>query len=198
MERNLDSQIFRVIEEMEDYISNCKGVFMSSEKIQVNREQMEEYLRDLKRKAPEEIAQYRKIIRNQEQILNDAKMRAEQLIAQTEAQTDEMVSENEVMRRAYAQADEVVRMAQEQAQNLVDSAAMEANELRAAASQYMEDVMIYLENVIAASTKAASDQYGSLINTLNSYADKIKGDHKQLHPEEAAVVPQEMVQGTEE
>ncbi len=198
MERKLDSQIFQIIDEMEDYISNCKGVFMSSEKIQVNREVMEEYLRDLKRKAPDEIEKYRKIIRKQEEILNDAKSRAEQLIAQTEAQTDEMVSENEVMRRAYAQADEVVRMAQEQAQMLVDSAAMEANELRAAASQYMEEVMIYLENVIAASTKAANDQYGSLINTLNSYADKIKGDHRQLHPEEVEMVTEEIVQETQE
>jgi len=198
MERKLDSQIFQVIDSMEDYLSNCKGVFMSSDKIQVNRDVMDEYIRDLKRKAPEEIEQYRKVIRRQEQILNDAKARAEQLIAQTEAQTDEMVSENEVMRRAYAQADDIVKMAQEQAQLLVDSAANEANELRAAASQYMEEVMVYLESVIGASAKAAHEQYGSLINTLNSYGEKIKGDHRQLHPEENEAIPQNMVEETEE
>lgn len=199
MERKLDSQIFQVIDEMEDYISNCKSVFMSTDKIVVHRETIENFIHNLKRKAPDEIEKYRKIIRNQEAILEDAKNRAQHLIDKTVAQTDEMVSENEVMRRAYAQADEVVRMANDQAQQIVDSAAVEANELRAAASQYMEEVMIYLENVLTASTKAANDQYGSLINTLSSYTDKIREDRKQLHPDDAtAEVLTEQPQETQE
>lgn len=183
MERKVNSKIISTIDEMDDFISNCKFVFMSTEKIQVNRETMEEYLRELRKNVPEEIAQYQKVISNQEAILSNAKKKAQDLIDQTVARTDAMVSENEVMKRAYDQADEIVRLAQDQAQGIVDTAANEANELRAAATQYMEDVMVYIESVLSASTKAAQDQYTSLINTLNSYTDKIKEDHKQLHPD---------------
>ncbi len=180
----MESQIFLVIDEMEEYVSNCKGKFMSSTEIICNREKMEEFLRDLRRKAPEEIDKCRKIIARQEAIFSDAKSRAQKLLDESAIQSDELVSQNEIMRRAYEQADEVILMAKNQAQSIVDSAQAEANEIRSATSQYMEDVMVYLENFFSASSKEVSDNYSRLLNTLNSYAERIHDDHMQLHPEE--------------
>ncbi|MBQ3899677.1 MAG: vacuolar family H+-ATPase subunit H [Lachnospiraceae bacterium] len=185
----MDSQIFQVIDEMEEYVSNCKGKFMSSTEIVCNRDKMEEFLRDLRRKAPEEIDKCRKIIARQEAIYSDAKTRAKKLLDDSVVQSDELVSENVIMRRAYEQADEVILMAKNQAQNIVDTATAQANELRDAATQYMEDVMVYLENIFDSSSKQATDHYTALINTLNTYAANIREDHKQLHPEEAQVAP---------
>jgi F0F1-type ATP synthase membrane subunit b/b' len=184
MDRKIDSQIFQVIDEMEDYLAGCKSRFMSQNDIIVDREAMEEFIRDLRRKAPDEIQRYRKIIKNQEEILEDARVKAQGLIDNAMAQTDELLSQHEIMRRAYEQADEVIRMANDQAQSIVDSAAGEANMLRNAATEYMEDVMNYLENIITASSSSASIQYNNLISTLNQYGDKIRSDHKQLHPDQ--------------
>ncbi len=189
----MDSQIFQVIDEMEEYISNCKGKFMSSTEIVCNRDKMEEFLRDLRRKAPEEIDKCRKIIARQEAIYTDAKTRAKKLLDDSVVQSDELVSENVIMRRAYEQADEVILMAKNQAQNIVDTATQQANELRDAATQYMEDVMVYLENIFDSSSKACTDHYTGLINTLNTYANNIREDHKQLHPEEIEMVAEETV-----
>ncbi len=187
----MESQIFLVIDEMEEYVSNCKGKFMSSTEIICNREKMEEFLRDLRRKAPEEIDKCRKIIARQEAIFSDAKSRAQKLLDESAIQSDELVSQNEIMRRAYEQADEVILMAKNQAQSIVDSAQAEANEIRSATSQYMEDVMVYLENFFSASSKEVSDNYSRLLNTLNSYAERIHDDHMQLHPEEVEANPEE-------
>lgn len=182
MEIKINSKIINTISDIEKYIDECKPVpFTNGKKIQVECEVMENYLRELNKNVPEEVARYQKVISNQEAILNGAREKAQNLINQAVAQTDAMVSENEVMKRAYDQADEIVRLAQDQAQGIVDTAASEANGLREAATQYMEDVMVYIENVLAASTKAAQDQYTGLINTLTTYTDKIKEDHKQLH-----------------
>ena len=187
----MDSQIFQVIDEMEEYVSNCKGKFMSSTEIICNRDQMEEFLRDLRRKAPAEIEKYRKVIARQEEILSDAKNKAQKLIDDTMAQTDELLSQNEIMRRAYEQADEIVRMANEQAQVIVDNATIEANNLKSGATQYMEEIMVYLENIFTSSSNTLNDQYGNLINTLNMYGDKVREDHKQLYPKESAQVQSE-------
>ena len=192
----MDSQIFQVIDEMEEYVSNCKGKFMSSTEIICNRDQMEEFLRDLRRKAPAEIEKYRKVIARQEEILSDAKNKAQKLIDDTMAQTDELLSQNEIMRRAYEQADEIVRMANEQAQVIVDNATIEANGLKSSATQYMEEIMVYLENVFTSSSNTLNDQYGNLINTLNMYGDKVREDHKQLYPKEGA--PAQSEAGTEQ
>ena len=180
----MDSQIFQVIDEMEEYVSNCKGKFMSSTEIICNRDQMEEFLRDLRRKAPAEIEKYRKVIARQEEILSEAKNKAQKLIDDTMAQTDELLSQNEIMRRAYEQADEIVRMANEQAQVIVDNATIEANGLKTGATQYMEEVMVYLENIFTSSSNTLNDQYSNLINTLNMYGDKVRDDHKQLYPKD--------------
>ncbi len=182
----MESQIFGVIDEMEEYISNCKGKMFSSTEIICNRDKMEEFLRELRRKAPEEIEQCRKVIARKEAIYSDAKEKAEKLMNETMVQSDELVSQNQIMRRAYTQADEVIVMAKNQAQSIVDNATSEANEIRNATTRYMEDVMIYLENFLDSSIKDIDDNYSKLLSTVNAYAERIRSDHMQLHPEETA------------
>ena len=70
------SRIEQIIEEIEEYIDNCKPQTFSSSKIIVNREEMEELLNELRVKTPEEIKRYQKIISNKEAILADAQAKA--------------------------------------------------------------------------------------------------------------------------
>ena len=95
-----------------------------------------------------------------------------------------MINEHEVMQQAHARADEIIKMAQEKAQATVDKAMNEANAARAAAAQYMDEGMGYLENIIFRATQSASTHYESLIGELNKYGETVKNDRKQLHPEE--------------
>lgn len=180
----MSSRIEQIIDEIEDYIDNCKPKLLSNTEIIVNKEEIDELLRELRMKTPDEIKRYQKVISNKEAILNDARAKAEALVAEATKQTNELISEHEIMQQAYARADEVVKMAQEQAQTIVDNAMIEANAARTAAAQYMDDVMGYLENIITSSTQSAASNYESLIGSLNHYSEIIKNDRKQLHPEE--------------
>lgn len=194
----MSSRIEQLIDEIEEYIDSCKPKFMSNTDIIVNKEEMDELLRELRMNTPDEIKRYQKIISNKEAILNDARTKAEALVNEATRQTNELISEHEIMQKAYARADEVVKMAHEQAQNIVDSATIEANTVRSATAQYMEDVMNYLENVITASTQSATANYESLISSLNHYGDMIKNDRKQLHPDEDADMIVETLDESEE
>lgn len=180
----MSSRIEQLIDEIEAYIDSCKPKFMSDTKIVVDKEEIDELLRELRMKTPDEIKRYQKIISNKEAILADARKKADTLIAAATEQTQALVSEHEIMQQAYARADEVVKMAQEQAQNIVDSATIEANSVRTAAAQYMDDMMSYLDNLISSSTQAAGANYENLLNSLNYYGNVIRNDRKQLHPEE--------------
>ncbi len=180
----MNSRIEQLIDEIEEYIDNCKPKFMSNTEIIVNKEEIDELLRELRMKTPDEIKRYQKIISNKEAILNDARAKAEALVNEATRQTNELISEHEIMREAYAQADEVVKMANEQAQNIVDSAMIEANSIRTEMTRYMDDVMNYLENILTSSAQSASTHYEQLISSLNHYNEIIRNDHKQLHPEE--------------
>ena len=186
MERKMESQIFGVIDELEQYISECKPKLLSSTEIYVEKEVIQGYIDDLRRKAPEEIARYQKIISNQDSILDNARKMADGLIEKATAQTDEMLSQNEILKKAYEQADAVTQQTMADAQMILDNATNEANACREAAMGYMEDVMNYVEGLLSSSSRTVSDQYDALHNALNSKLQAVKADHESLRASKAA------------
>ena len=178
----MSSRIEQLIDEIEEYIDSCKPKFMSNTEIIVNKDEIDELIRELRMKTPDEIKRYQKIISNKEAILNDA--RAEALINEATVHTNELINEHEIMQQAYAQANEVVTMASKQAQEILDNATIEANNVRTAAMQYMDDMLAHLENIIVSSTQSATTNYESLISSLNQYRDVIQSNRSELHPAE--------------
>ena len=72
----MSSRIEQIIEEIEEYIDSCKFQPLSTTKIIVNKDQMDELLRELRMKTPDEIKRYQKIIANKDAILADARVTA--------------------------------------------------------------------------------------------------------------------------
>ena len=134
----MSSRIEQVIDEIESFISECKYQTFSNTNIIVDKDRMDELLRDLRLRTPEEIKKYQKIISNKERILQDARDKADAMLSMAQAETVRMVDENEIMQQAYAQAGEVVKQATEQAQQIVDMATVEANNVRQSAMEYIK------------------------------------------------------------
>ena len=65
----MSSRIEQIIEEIEEYVESCKYQPLSTTKIIVNKEEIEELLRELRLKTPDEIKRYQKIISNKDAIL---------------------------------------------------------------------------------------------------------------------------------
>ena len=76
----MSSKIEQLIDEIEEYIDGCKPQFMSSTNIIVNKDEIEELLRELRMRTPEEIKRYQKIISNKDAILADAQAKADAII----------------------------------------------------------------------------------------------------------------------
>jgi len=210
---NSINKIEQVISDIENYLANCKGKLLSSTEVIVNREQMEEMLQELRRKTPDEIKQYQKIIANKEAILADAAERADAMKAEAEQQAralleqaavehNQMISEHEVMLRAQARADEFVNMAMNKAQGIIDNATIEANALKDAANHYMEDVLEHLAKIISSANQSANtnytrcmqsneDSFKKLITSLTEYENIIQDNIKQLHPDDEGETQEE-------
>jgi vacuolar-type H+-ATPase subunit H len=178
----MSSRIEQLIDEIEEYIDSCKPQFMSGTNIIVNKEEMEDLLRELRMKTPEEIKRYQKIISNQEAILNDARAKADKMLSDAQAQTTKLLSENEIMQQAYEQANAVVGDATMQAQAILDNATMEANQLRAAAVQYMDDMLAQVDQILMSATQVAADNYENLANSMNQYRNIIASNRDELRP----------------
>ena len=62
----MSSRIEQIIGEIEEYVESCKFQPLSTTKIVVNKEEIEELLRELRLKTPDEIKRYQKIINNKD------------------------------------------------------------------------------------------------------------------------------------
>lgn len=187
----MSSRIEQLIDEIEEYIESCKYQPLSTTKIIVNKEEIDELLRELRKKTPEEIRRYQKIISNKEAILNDAREKAQALINEATEHTTELINEHEIMQQAYAQANEVVQLATRQAQDIVDQAMMEANAVRKSAMQYVDGMMENVENIIEKAIEISNAHYGNLVNDLTSLNDVVSGNRAEFQAQNAGMDEEE-------
>lgn len=180
----MSSRIEQLIDELEEYIESCKPKFMSNSEIIVNKDEIDELLRELRMRTPEEIKRYQKIISNKEAILNDARSKAQALIDEATVHTNELISEHEIMQQAYAQANGIVATAAKQAREILDKATMEANELRTQASRYTEDRLSELDSIVSSAIQSANTDYDRLLGSLSQYRDLIQSNLQSLRPAE--------------
>ena len=186
----MSSRIEQIIEEIEEYVESCKYQPLSTTKIVVNKEELEELLRELRMKTPDEIKRYQKIISNKDAILADAQAKADAVIAETKTQIQDMVKESEVMQQAYAQANEIVNSANQQAQAIIDSATADANNLRLSAISYTDEMMANLEQLIHGTMENANARYNELAQTYNAFAQSLQSAADVVSENRSELAPQ--------
>lgn len=179
----MSSRIEQVIGEIEDYIADCKYQTFSNTNIIVEKERIDELLRDLRMRTPDEIKRYQKIISNKEAILQDAREKADAMLQVAQAETDRMVGENEIMQQAFAQAGEVTRQATEQAQQIIDMATIEANNIRQSAMEYTYSQLQMMQDIITSAIGIAEANYGELVSRLRECEGIINNNRSQLYPQ---------------
>lgn len=188
----MSSRIEQIIEEIEEYIDrDCKFQPLSTTKIIVNKEHLDELLRELRMKTPDEIKRYQKIIANRDAILADAQAKADAMYEEAQVQTSELVSEHEIMQQAYAQANEIVTQATAQAQEIIDSATEDANTIRIGAMQYANDLLANAESIIGHTLDSYATKYEGLISSLQECYEMVHANRAELQmPVEEEQYPQ--------
>lgn len=174
------SRIEQLISEIEEYIDSCKFQPLSTTRIIVNKEELDELLVELRLRIPDEIKQYQKIISNQEAILSDARSKADALLADANAQTNELVNEHEIMQKAYAHANEIIEQANMQAQSIIDSAVADANNIRQGSIQYTDDMLKSLQTIINHSMEGAQGRFDAFLSSMKSSYDIVSSNRQEL------------------
>ncbi len=181
----MSSRIEQIIEEIEEYVDSCKYQPLSTTKIVVNKEEIEELLRELRLKTPDEIKRYQKIISNKDAILEDAQAKADALLADAQAKAQELVTQHEIMQKAYVQANETINAANRQAQEIVDSATQDANSIRLSSITYTDDMMATIASILSQTLEDAGGKYRVFIEALQNCLDVVNQNRQELAPQTA-------------
>ncbi len=202
------SKIETLIDEIEEYIDNCKpAAFSGNRKITVDKEELDELLSELRQSAPEEIKRYQKIISNQEAILDDATRQAQtmvseatrqseimvseaeknskDMVAQAESKTQELLNEHEIIQQAYARANDIIESANEEGQQIVDKAVSDANNIRMSAIRYTDDMLKSLQNIISHTMDGTRNHFEALSRALESSYEVVTSNRRELSGEDA-------------
>ena len=155
------SRIEQIIEEIEEYVESCRYQPLSTTKIVVNKEELEELLRELRLKTPDEIKRYQKIISNKDAILADA------------------------------QANETVNTANQQAQGILDSAQQDANNIRMSAISYTDDMLANLSQIMGNALADVGERYSNFVGSLQSCYDIVNKNRSELSPQGSVDLPSE-------
>lgn len=157
-----------VMNEIEDFLNSCKTTALSSNKLIVPRDQFDDLFADLRVKIPAEIDRCKKIMRNKEAILMEARREADKIITEANQKANSMVSETEIMMMANQQAYETVEMAKAQANDILNQAIAEGNEIRLGSMEYTNDIMEGVRGYIEATLQAERANYENLIQALST------------------------------
>lgn len=157
-----------MIDEIKVYIENCKPMPLSQTKIQVQKQELLAMLDELELKLPAEIERCKKIMRNKEMILADARTRSDAIIAESVNEANRMIEQNEITRLANIRADEILENARSQAQQIVDQASEEANEIRLGAMYYTKDKLTEMRDIFQKIHDMEKENYHTLIESLEN------------------------------
>lgn len=182
----MSSRIEQIIEEIEEYVDSCKFQPLSSTKIIVNKEELEELLRELRMKTPDEIKRYQKIISNKDAILADAQTKADAIMAEAQEKQAQMVQENEIMQEAVNQANALLEQTHKQAQEILDNATQDANNIRMSAISYTDDMLANLEQIMSHATDTVGAKYNTFMSSLQSCYDIVSKNRQELSPQSAS------------
>lgn len=160
--------IEEMISEIEIFIDNCKYQPLSSSKIIVPKDDMENMLHELRMKLPDEIERGKKIMRNREALLAEARTRADSIIAESVAEANRKVDQSQIIELANIRANEILELARSQAEQIVYEAETEANEIRLGSMYYTREKLAEVSDYIASTLEAERSNYENLIHSLEN------------------------------
>lgn len=157
-----------IIDQIEIFIGSCKFQPLSQNKIIVHKDELLNLVNELKLRLPSEIERCKKIMRNKEAILADARTRSDAIISESVNEANRLVDQHQVTELAQIRANEILEMARNQAQQIVDQASEEANEVRLGAMYYTKDKLTEMHDMFAKILSMEKENYRTLVESLES------------------------------
>ncbi|NPV92161.1 MAG: ATPase [Firmicutes bacterium] len=129
-------KLMALLDELEQFVENSRRLPLT-DKIIMDGDQLLDYLDQIRDALPEEIEEAKRIYRDRERVITDAKYEADHMVEETRMQMNRMVENHEVSKQAQSIAEEII----EQARKV-------AREIRQGANEYADDVLRELEEIM--------------------------------------------------
>jgi cell division septum initiation protein DivIVA len=122
-----------LIDKLEDIIANGVKVPLTGSVI-LKEQQLYEVIDDIRAALPDELKQARWIVKERQEMIEEAEKEAGRIIEEAKAKAEELVSETEI-----------VKMAEKKANEIIEAAQAREREIRLGAEDYADEMLANLE-----------------------------------------------------
>jgi vacuolar-type H+-ATPase subunit H len=122
-----------LIDRLDDLVHGA-STFPMTDKVMIDRDEIYDLLDQMRATIPEEIKQARWIVKERQEMLQEAKEEAERILTEGRDEAQRLASEQEVVKRAQRQAEDIVREAEAR-----------EREIRLGAEDYADEILKTLE-----------------------------------------------------
>lgn len=138
-------EIMEIIDMMEEAIDKATVVPLSG-KIVVDKEDLLDYIQEMRLVFPDEVKEAKWVKEERERILAEAQSRSDAMIKNAEEKVVQMIDEHEITKQAVEQANQMVNEAQ-----------TKAMEIKTDCDQYADDILSDLEKRLDMLLRKVSD-----------------------------------------
>ena len=144
--------IMALIDKLEDLVSEGKKVPLTSS-VMVNELKIYDIIDEIRSSFPDEIKQARWIVKERQEMLDEAEKEANKLVEEANHRAEAMADETEIVKKAEEHADDIM-----------DKAAVHEREIRLGAEDYADEMLANLEVNL-----------GKLLSAVQRGRDRLQG-----------------------
>ena len=122
-----------LIDKLDDLVHNAKAVPLTDQ-VRLDKEEVYDILDQMRATIPEEIKQARWIVKERQEMLQEAKREAERIVKEARERQERLISQEEVTKEAQRAAEEII-----------DEAHAREREIRLGAEDYADEILGTLE-----------------------------------------------------
>ena len=174
------TRIEQLINEIYEFVEECKPTPLSQSKIIVPKDQLLDLIDELKRRTPDEIKRYQKIIANRDTIIAQAEEKAVEIENAAKERAQQMVDETKIMQDAYKQANNLIQDATAKAEEVRSSAEEFSENVRTGVLSYAGDIMNIVEGVLSSSYNEIKERNENLLGTIREKLDLVSSNRREI------------------
>lgn len=176
-----DNNITKLIDKMSRHIDSFRESPLSKNKIKISKDDLLDFLDDLRQALPDELEEAEKITNAKNEILRAAKGKAAKIEADAEEKLREMLKDDEVVIAAEKEAEFIISDAENQADDIIKEAEDMAEQIKLGALSYAEEMLAAIEKMVSHNLESTIANSNSVIETLRSNLGIIQNNRGELN-----------------
>ena len=162
-------KVLELLEEIEEICETSPGVPLTN-KIMVDKAELNEIVSDIRKALPDEIQQAQFIKEERERILNDAKEEYGTIIKDAEQQAEMLIDQNEITARA-----------KHRARDIEENAAVSAKQLKMDTYAYIDNVLFdFQEKMEYLNSQYFGEMFSNLKQTFEGIGDRLAENRDEI------------------